>query len=69
MGRWRQWANWLRKNADGALRSAAYRILDLSDAFLGSRESLLEKIKERIGCGWLAVVMQAMVNSGGSPIP
>ena len=69
MGGWRQWVNWLRRSADRALRSAVYRILDLSDAFLGSRESLLQEIKERIRSGWLAVTIQAIVNSGGSPIP
>jgi hypothetical protein len=64
--RWRAWAVQLVKNAEGQIRSSAHRILDLSDQFLGSRESLLEKIKERIPRGWLGVVLRVMINTGGT---
>ena len=53
--RWRKWAEEFIRNAEGKIRSAAHRILELSDEFLGSRMSLLEGLKERIDYGWLAV--------------
>ena len=64
--RWRKWASQLIHDAEGQIRSAAYRILDLSEEFLGSTESLLERMKERITCGWLAVTLRLMINTGGS---
>ena len=64
MKRWQEWWERLRAEAEGRIRSAAYRILDLSEQFLGSRESLLERIKERIVEGWLAATMKVMCNSG-----
>jgi len=64
--RWRAWAVQLLKNAEGQVRSSAHRILDLTDMFLGSTESLLEKIKERIPRGWLGVVLRIMINTGGT---
>ncbi len=65
IARWLAWAEQLKRNAEGQLRAAAYRILDLTERFLGSTESLLISIKERIHRGWLSVVMRVMVNTGG----
>lgn len=65
IARWVAWAEQLKKNAEGQIRSAAYRILDLTDAFLGSTESLLRQIKERIHRGWLSVAVGVMIKSGG----
>lgn len=63
--RWRRWAKQFLTDAEGKLRSAAYRILDLDDTFLGSRESLLESLKERLNNGWLSAVIRIMYNTGG----
>ena len=62
--RWRLWAEQFLRNAEGKLRSAAYRILDLSEKFLGDRMSLLEGLKERINYGWLSVAVRAYINTG-----
>jgi len=65
MKRWRAWWEKLKAGAEGKIRSAAYRILDLSEQFLGSQESLLGRIKERLVEGWLAATIKIMCNSGG----
>lgn len=65
MKRWRDWWEKLKAEAEGRIRSAAYRVLDLSEQFLGSRDSLLERIKERLVEGWLAATIKIMCNSGG----
>ena len=62
--RWRRWAEQFLKDAEGKLRSAAYRILELSDEFLGTGESLLERLKERLSYGWLSVAIRIYINSG-----
>lgn len=62
--RWKRWAEDFLRNAEGQIRSAAYRILDLSDEFLGTRESLLEALKERLNCGWLSVAIRIYINTG-----
>jgi hypothetical protein len=62
--RWRLWAEQFLRNAEGKLRSAAYRILDLSEEFLGNRMSLLEGLKERINYGWLSVAVRIYINTG-----
>ena len=62
--RWREWGRRLAIEAEGKIRSAAYRILDLPEEFLGSRGSLLEKIKERLVQGWLPVTMRIIYNTG-----
>lgn len=64
MKRWRRWVVQFLKNAEGKIRSAAYRILDLSDEFLGTRESLLEELKERINYGWLSAMTHIYINTG-----
>lgn len=65
MKRWREWWEKLKAEAEGRIRSAAYRILDLSEQFLGSQDSLLGRIKERLVEGWLAATIKIMCNSGG----
>jgi hypothetical protein len=62
--RWRLWAEQFLKDAEGKLRSAAYRILDLSDEFLGTGESLLEAFKERLSYGWLSLAVRVYINTG-----
>ncbi len=62
--RWRKWAEQFLKDAEGKLRSAAYRILDLSDEFLGTGVSLLEGLRERINYGWLSAAVRVYINTG-----
>ena len=69
MMRWREWYRHNKAAAEGQLRQAADRFLDLTDAFLRSTESLLEGIRERIGIGWLSVVLKIIYNSGGRCMP
>lgn len=68
MARWREWAALLVKNAEGGIRSAAHRVLDLSDEFLGSTESLLKGIKCFAPHGWLTFLIDVMLNTGGPGI-
>ena len=63
--RWRRWAEQLMKDLEGSVRSAAYRILDLSAQFLGSRRSLLGELRERLDYGWLGAAVRIYVNAGG----
>ena len=62
--RWREWGKNFAEEAEGKIRSAAYRILDLTEEFLGSRESLPGMIKERLVQGWLPVAMRVLYNTG-----
>lgn len=61
--RWRQWAKQFLTETEGRLRSAGYRILDLSETFLGSRESLLDRLKERLENGWLSIAIRIMYST------
>ena len=63
--RWKEWGRQLATEAEGKLRSAAYRILDLSEQFLRSGSSLLEELKERLTEGWLPVTLRVIYNTGG----
>ena len=63
--RWIVWSKGLLQNAEGALRSAAYRILDLSDRFLGSTESLLKGIRCWRPVGWLVRTVDIVLDIGG----
>ena len=65
LGRWRAWAKKFLQNAEGQIRSAAYRILDLSDEFLRTGRSLLEELKERLDYGWLSAAIRIHINTGG----
>lgn len=62
--RWRRWSREFIRDAEGHLRSAAYRTLGLSKEFLGTGESLLIELKERLDYGWLAAAMRIYVNAG-----
>ena len=62
--RWRRWAEQFLKDAEGKLRSAAYRILELSDEFLGARGSLLGELRERLDYGWLSAAIRIYINTG-----
>lgn len=62
--RWRKWAEEFLRNAEGQIRSAAYRILELSEEFLSSGESLLKELKERLNYGWLSVAIRIYINTG-----
>ena len=66
MERWKEWARQLILNAEGQIRSAAHRVLDLSYEFLGSTESLLKGIKEFATRGWLPFVIKIMTDTGGA---
>lgn len=63
--RWRAWGKEFLRNAEGQIRSAAYRILDLPEEFLWSGRSLLEELKERLNYGWLAAAVRIYINTGG----
>lgn len=65
MKRWKEWGKRLETEAEGKLRSAAYRILDLTEKFLGSRESLLQGLKERLVEGWLPTTLRVIYNTSG----
>lgn len=65
LGRWRAWATAFLRNAEGQIRSAAYRILDLAEEFLWSGRSLLEELKERLDYGWLSAAIRIYVNTDG----
>lgn len=66
MERWRAWAAQLIKNAEGGMRAVAHGVLDLSDEFLGSTESLLKGIKSFAPHGWLPFVIGIMLRAGGA---
>lgn len=63
--RWKEWGRQIETEAEGKLRSAAYRILDLSEEFLRSGSSLLLALKERLVEGWLPVTLRVLYNTGG----
>jgi hypothetical protein len=62
--RWREWAAQFLKDAEGKLRSAAYRILELTEEFLCSGGSLLKELRERLNYGWLSVAIRIYINTG-----
>ena len=67
-----RWRNWFVRNLsamEGQIRSAGMRFLDLSDEFLGSTDSLLVELRERISPGWLGAVLRIIYNSGGGLAP
>ncbi len=64
--RWIEWGRQLAKNAEGQIRAAAHRVLDLSNEFLGSTESLLKGIKKIVPRGWLPFVIRLMIDTGGA---
>ena len=63
--RWREWGTEFLRNAEGQIRSAAYRILDLPEEFLWCGRSLLEELRERLNYGWLSAVIRIHMNTGG----
>lgn len=62
--RWRKWAERLMKDLEGHMRSAAYRILEMTEEFLNTRVSLLEGLRERLNYGWLSAAMRIYINTG-----
>lgn len=69
MKRWRAWYQNNKAAAEGQIRQAADRFLDLKEEFLRSTESLLEGIRNRIEIGWLSIMLKILYNSGGRSIP
>lgn len=65
MKHWRWWMQRNQANMEGQIKSAAHRFLELSDAFLRDRDSLLEELRERVSPGWLEAVMRFLYNAGG----
>lgn len=65
MKHWRWWAHINEKNMEGQIRLAAVRFLDLDEKLLGSGDSLLGRLKERIRPGWLPAVLRYIYNTGG----
>ena len=66
MKHWRWWFQFNEANIEGQIRSAGYRLLDLSYEFLRSKDPLLDGIRESISNGWLGTVCRAVNNSGGA---
>lgn len=66
--RWKDWMDEMVTYAEGQIRAAAHRILDLPDRFLAETESLLDKIQEKIPQGWLKAITGILINTSGSPI-
>ena len=64
MKRWCQWFEDIKENAEGYLRSAGYKVLDLSDEFLKSQVSLLEGLRDKLYRGWLRLTLRIMCNAG-----
>lgn len=62
--RWRKWAERLMMDLEGHMRSAAYRILEMTEEFLNTRVSLLEGLRERLNYGWLSAAMRIYINTG-----
>ena len=62
--RWRKWAERLMNDLEGHIRSAAYRILEMTEEFLNTRMSLLEGLRERLDYGWLSAAMRIYINTG-----
>jgi hypothetical protein len=62
--RWRKWAERLMRDLEGHMRSAAYRILEMTEEFLNTRVSLLEGLRERLNYGWLSAAMRIYINTG-----
>lgn len=69
MMRWRDWFVRNLTAMEGQIRSAGVRILDFTEEFLKSTESLLEELRRRISPGWLSVVLRIIYNSGGKLAP
>lgn len=69
MERWRSWLKRSKEAIEGHLRSAGFRLLDFTDQFLKSTESLLEELRRRISPGWLKAVLGFIYNSGGRLAP
>lgn len=65
MNHWKWWMSHNEQNINGQMKSMLHRLLDLNVEFLGSRESLLEGLRERISPGWLSAVIRFIYNSGG----
>lgn len=65
MKNWKMW--WRRNivNAEGHIRSAVHSLLGFGFRFLGSGDSLLENLKERLIHGWLMTAIRFIYNSGG----
>lgn len=64
MKRWCQWFEDIRENAEGYLRTAGYKVLELSDEFLKSPLSLLEGLRDKLYRGWLRLTLRIMCNTG-----
>lgn len=66
MKHWRWWFEKIKKHAEGQIRSAGYRFMDLGMEFLKSTDSLLEELRILISPGWLGAVVKNVYNTGGT---
>lgn len=68
---WKWWAAHNEPNINGQIKSTVYRLMDLDKEFLGSTDSLLKGLQDRICPGWLSTVVRFIYNSGGriEPFP
>ena len=64
MRRWHCWLEANRLRIDGYLKSIGYRLLGFSTELLGSRVSLLDKLRSSRP-EWLETLLRFLYNSGG----
>lgn len=63
MRRWNAWLLYNQLRIDGLLKAVGYRMLALSETFLKSGVSMLERIRET-GAGWMGTILRVIYNSG-----
>ena len=68
MHRWHCWLEANQLRIDGYLKSTGYRLLGFSTELLGSRVSLLDKLRSSRP-EWLETLLRFLYNSGGFLVP
>ena len=66
MARWAAWAEQLKRNAEGGIRSLLHKLTEQRDVLTTTETSLLEEIKHRVQKGWMAVAIRLIINFGGA---
>lgn len=66
MKHWRWWFEKIKRQAEGQMHSAGFRLMDFGIEFLKSTDSLLEELRIIISPGWLGAVEKKVYNTGGT---
>ena len=72
MVRWKLWIEHNRAFIEGYIRSIGYRLMNLGDGFLKSRESILDYLRDKFRDRenhWLTIVNRLVYNTGASIEP